>query len=218
MFLLSTVNVLLYRFTGQKDILLGSPMAGRLHKDLEDQIGLFVNMLVFRTGFNPDMTFEELIAIVKKNALDTYHHSMYPFTKVMEELNNGYNFNRTNIFDVAVQLQNAKLTQVKSKKFEGITVSNFLPNSYSSKFDITFNFEDLPEDGIITMDVEYKTDLFLETTIDRMKQDLFTLFEAITKDKTITIKKLRSMLVQQDDQEQQAQLSDLIEKGISADY
>lgn len=211
MFLLSAVNVLLYRYSGQKDILLGSPASGRVHRDLEDQIGLYVNMLVHRTRFGSDTTFTELLDEVKTNALDAFQHQSYPFMQLVKDLGA-----QKNIFSAAVQLQNAKLEENKGLQFEGLKISNFLPNAYTSKFDITFNFEDLGE--VVSLDIEYKTRLFNTATIDRMAHDLMFLVEAVTADPSRTVRELKDLLVQKAEPKQMAELSALIAKGLDADY
>ncbi|HYE53990.1 MAG TPA: condensation domain-containing protein, partial [Chitinophagaceae bacterium] len=195
MYLMALVNVLMYKYTGQKDILLGSPIAGRPHRDLEDQIGFFVNMIVFRTKLDADISFAGLLKDTRKNASGAYEHEMYPFIQLAEDLN--LSGGQANLFNVVVQLQNAKLQRVKNKSLEGVIVNNFRPNSYSSKFDITFNFEDVEEEGVITMDIEFKTDLFKESTIHKMKEDLFRLMQLASADASVTIRQLRSALAEQ---------------------
>ena len=218
MFLLSAVNALVYRHTGRKDIVLGSPIAGRSHVDLENQVGLFVNMLMFRTKFQSDTTFQELLTHVKNNALEAYNHSMYPFAQLVEDIDAVYGRNMNNFFDIAVQLQNAKFNKTKTLQFDGIKVDNFLPNSYSSKFELTFNFEDLEEEEEISLDIEYKTSLFKETTINKLKEELFMLLEMVTKDQSLTLRQIRNELANRDDNQPMGLLGAVIEKGISTDY
>ena len=218
MFLLSAINALAYRYTGRKDTVFGSPIAGRAHSDLENQVGLFVNMLLFRTKFKSDDSFRELLAKVKSNAMEAYQHSMYPFAQLVEDIDAVYGRNMNNCFDVAVQLQNAKFSKTKNLQFDQLAIDNFLPNSYSSKFEITFNFEDLEEEGVLTLDIEYKTGLFKETTIDKLKEELFALLEMVTKDPAATISQLRNELAGKDNNQPSNLLGALIEKGISTDY
>jgi mycobactin peptide synthetase MbtE len=218
MFLLSAVNALVYRYTGRKDIVFGSPIAGRSHSDLENQVGLFVNMLMFRTKFQSGITFQELLTNVKNNALEAYNHSMYPFAQLVEDIDAVYGRNMNNFFDIAVQLQNAKFNKTKTLQFDGIKVDNFLPNSYSSKFELTFNFEDLEEEEEISLDIEYKTSLFKETTINKLKEDLFMLLEMVTKDQSLTLRQIRNELASKDDNQPMDLLGAVIEKGISTDY
>lgn len=218
MFLLSAINALAYRYTGRKDTVFGSPIAGRAHSDLENQVGLYVNMLLFRTKFQPDDSFRELLAKVKTNAIQAYQHSMYPFTQLVEDIDAVYGRKMSNYFDVAVQLQNAKFSKTKSLQFDQLTIDNFLPNSYSSKFEITFNFEELEEDSVLMLDIEYKTSLFKESTIDRLKEELFVLLEMVAKNPAITINQVRSELVDRDKCQPINFLGALIEKGISTDY
>lgn len=209
MYLVALVNVLMHKYTGQKDILIGSPIAGRPHRDLEDQIGFFVNMIVFRTKLDTDASFASLLADTRKNAAGAYEYEMYPFIQLAEDLN--LTGGQENLFNVVVQLQNAKLQLVKNRSLDGIAISNFRPNSYTSKFDITFNFEDQADEGVITMDIEFKTALFRESTIHKMKEDFFRLMQLAAQDASASIRRLKSELAGQ--AEPALQLS-----ALSADY
>ena len=79
MSLLAAWNVLMYRYTSQRDIIIGTPIAGREHVDLEDQIGFYVNTLALRNEINPEESFDELFSRIKQNTLSAYSHQMYPF-------------------------------------------------------------------------------------------------------------------------------------------
>ena len=82
MTLTALVNLLLYRYTGQQDIVLGTPSAGRRHPALHDQIGFYINTLVLRTQMEDGMTFEELLAVVKTTSLAAFEHELYPFDRL----------------------------------------------------------------------------------------------------------------------------------------
>jgi amino acid adenylation domain-containing protein len=86
MVLLTAVNVLLYKYTGQKDIIIGTPIAGRYHSDLENQIGLYVNTLAIRSRFNENNSYEELFDNIKGVTLAAYEHQSYPFDQLVNDL------------------------------------------------------------------------------------------------------------------------------------
>ena len=84
--LLSSLYIILYKYTGQEDLILGSPVAGRDHSDLEDQIGFYINNLVLRNQITSNENFEHFFDKVRDNTLDAYTHQMYPFDRLVEEL------------------------------------------------------------------------------------------------------------------------------------
>src|SRR5690606_32769215 len=107
MFLLSAVNILLYKYSGQNDLVIGAPISGRVHKDLEHQVGLYVNMLAIRTQMDPQQSFLDLLIRVKENLLNAYDHQLYPFDQLVQELKINRDESRSAITDVWVQHSDA---------------------------------------------------------------------------------------------------------------
>ena len=83
--LLAAWNILMYRYTSQNDIIIGTPIAGREHADLEDQIGFYVNTLALRTNINSAESFNDFYKGFKDNTLKSYSHQMYPFDRLVED-------------------------------------------------------------------------------------------------------------------------------------
>ena len=106
--LLAAVNALLYRYTGQNDIVIGSPIAGREHSDLNNQIGAYINTLALRTKFKEEAGYKDLLAAVRQTTLEAYQHQAYPFDELAEALRSLRNSNRSALFDVMVVMQNAE--------------------------------------------------------------------------------------------------------------
>ncbi len=106
MTLIATFNVLLYRYTNQKDILIGTPIAGRTRIQIEPLIGFFVNTLVLRTDFSRNPTFRELLHRVREAALDAYKHQDLPFERLVEELRPKRNLSHSPLFQVMFVFQN----------------------------------------------------------------------------------------------------------------
>lgn len=106
MILLAALDLLLYHYTGQEDILVGSPIANRRHKEIEDLIGFFVNTLVLRTDLSGKPTFRQLLQRVRQTALDAYDHQDLPFEQLIHELNPRRDTNRSPLFQVMFTLQN----------------------------------------------------------------------------------------------------------------
>ena len=105
--LLAAVNVLLYRYTGQQDIIIGSQIAGREHADLDNQIGLYINTLALRTRFNEEDSYRDLLENIKQVTLGAYAHQAYPFDDLVQDLNLQRDRSRNPLFDVSVVLHNA---------------------------------------------------------------------------------------------------------------
>ncbi|NQY06558.1 MAG: amino acid adenylation domain-containing protein, partial [Flavobacteriaceae bacterium] len=106
MTLLAGVNGLLYRYTNQSDIIIGTPIAGRSHESLEDQVGLYLNTLTIRTDFAGENSFKELVKIQKETLLEAYTNQDYPFDSLVEKLKLKRDTSRSVLFDVMVVLQN----------------------------------------------------------------------------------------------------------------
>src|SRR6185503_9101650 len=105
MTLLAAFQVLLYRYSGQEEIAVGTPIAGRNRAETEDLIGFFVNTLVLRADFSDDPTFRELLARVRETALGAYAHQDLPFDKLVEELKPDRDLGRTPLFQVMFLFQ-----------------------------------------------------------------------------------------------------------------
>ena len=156
MVLLALVKVLLFRLSGERDLIVGSPVAGRNHLDLESQIGLYVNMLALRDRLDPGTPFEEYLAAVVQTARAAFEHQEYPFDRLVAELALPRDVTRTPVFDVVVTLQNPDAPEFR---LDGLRISPFEVAQTTSKFDCTFVFE-RRDDGLSGY-LEYNADLFL---------------------------------------------------------
>lgn len=177
MILLAAFNVLLYRYTGQEDIVLGAPIAGRTNPELEKLIGFFVNTLVMRTQLSSTMTFRDLLNRVRKTALDAYAHQDLPFMKLVEELNPERVSNRNPLFQILFAFQNAPRTALEVSNLQ---ISTWRGENTIAKFDLSLFFWNTPRG--ISGEFEYSTDLFEEGDIARMVGHLRVLLEGIVAD------------------------------------
>jgi amino acid adenylation domain-containing protein len=175
MTLLAAFNVLLYRYTGQEDILVGSPIAGRDRPETEGLIGFFVNTLVLRTKLSARLSFPELLKQVREVMLDAYAHQNMPFEKLVEELNPERDVSRSPLFQVMFVLQNTPQPPVT---LEGLTVTTVETESGTSQFDLSLSIRE-ETDGL-SGSIEYCTDLFAPETIHRFFSHFQVLLEAIT--------------------------------------
>ncbi len=176
MTLLAAFQTLLNRYTGQTDIAVGTPIAGRTRLEVEKLIGFFVNTLVLRTDCSNDPTFRELLERVKQKAVDAYAHQEVPFEKIVEELQPERNFGSLPLFQVMFQLQNAPRSSIV---FSGLTLSPIEVASGTAKFDLYLSMRDDPDGLKATLD--YRAGLFDAATITRMLGHLQTLLEGIVE-------------------------------------
>lgn len=177
MVLLAAFQALLFRYSGQDDIVIGSPVAGRTNEQTERLIGFFVNTLVLRTDMSGNPTFRQLLKRVKDVTLGAYAHQDLPFELLVKELRPERNLTRQPIFQVVLALQNYP---EKSLSLPGIDWVVNSPDGITAHFDITlFLFDGTDR---ISGVFEYATDLFDEKTIDRMISHLRRLLRGITAD------------------------------------
>ncbi len=162
MTLMACFQLLLSRYSGQEDIVVGSPVAGRNHAEVEPLIGFFVNTLALRTDLSGDPTFRELLGRVRKVALDGYAHQEVPFEKLVEELQPERSLSYNPVFQVSFGLQNMPRQVFQAS---GLRVERTLVHQAMSIFDMAW-FAWETEEGLL-LRVEYDTDLFDETTIHR---------------------------------------------------
>ncbi|PMB03027.1 non-ribosomal peptide synthetase, partial [Fischerella thermalis CCMEE 5273] len=174
MTLLAAFKTLLYRYTGNNDIVIGSPIANRNHREIEGLIGFFVNTLVLRTDLSGNPSFRELLRRVREVALGAYAHQDVPFEKLVEKLQPQRNLSHTPLFQVMFVLQNAHSLEIE---LPSLTLSTLESDSGTAKFDLTLYMAETAS-GMIGS-VEYNTDLFEPQTIQRLAEHFQTLLSGI---------------------------------------
>ena len=157
--------VLLYRYTSQKDIIIGSPVAGRDHPDLRSQIGCYINTLVLRNQVDPQERFLEFYNRLKANTLEAYGHP-YPFDRLVKELSPKRDISRSLIFDVLLVLQNTGIeideVDLPENATETITRSDLL----YSKVDLELSFK---EEGMyLAFDLIYNVDVYEQQMLENL--------------------------------------------------
>ncbi|MEH2536066.1 amino acid adenylation domain-containing protein, partial [Bradyrhizobium sp. AZCC 1614] len=179
MLFLAAFSLLLSRHSGQDDILIGSPVAGRSRPELEDLTGMFVNMLVIRSDLAGDPTFRELLGRVKETALDAYAHQDLPFEKLVDALQPERDLSRQPLFQASLSFENIPF---EALALPGITASRIETSAehVTTKFDLTLFAHETPA-GIEGC-VEYATDLFDRGTIDRLIGHLIRLLDQVVSD------------------------------------
>ena len=166
MVLVTALNILLYKYSGQTDIVIGTPIAGRNIEETENLIGLFLNNLIIRTQVDENQTFNELLQKVKEICLGAYSHQDMPFEKLVEELSPERNMSHSPLFQVMFVLQ-GETGNSRAKRSDGdLAVKGIATENGTAKFDLTFQLLETAEfiGGII----EYRTDLFHSSSINRL--------------------------------------------------
>ncbi|PYP84412.1 MAG: non-ribosomal peptide synthetase [Candidatus Angelobacter sp. Gp1-AA117] len=174
MTLLAGFEVLLYRYTGQTDISVGSAIANRSRQELESLIGFFVNTLVLRTQFTEDSSVAELLQRVRDVSLQAYAHQDIPFERMVEALDPVRELGRTPFFQVLFALQNAPLPTVA---WDGLEATASILETGTAKFDLFLSARE--EDGELELSLEYRTELFNPERMKRLLQHYRTLLEGI---------------------------------------
>lgn len=175
MTLLTAFVILLQRYSGQDDIVVGAPVAGRNEVEIEDLIGFFVNTIVIRTRVPEDTTFSQLLQSVKSATLDAFAHSDLPFEKLVEELHPERDMSRNPMFQVLFLL-----AATNSKAGADINADPDLEvKTNTSKFDLTLSLAE-NQNGINGF-IEYNTDLFFEERIRKMCGHYCNLLQSIAE-------------------------------------
>nr|QEO74667.1 condensation domain-containing protein [uncultured bacterium] len=173
MMLLAAFQTLLYRYTNQEDVCVGSSVAGRTRTELEGLIGFFLNTLVLRTDLSGGPTFRELLGRVREVALQAYANQDVPVEMLLEELRPGRHLGHNPLFQVMFILQNAPLPELR---LGDIALSLLPGDNGTSKFDLTL---DLTEEGEgVSGHIEYNSDLFDAATVARFAAHFQTLLAA----------------------------------------
>ncbi|MGB5926617.1 MAG: amino acid adenylation domain-containing protein, partial [Cyclobacteriaceae bacterium] len=177
MVLMASVKALLYYYTGQQDIILGTPVSGRAHPDLENQIGFFVNTIPLRTSFKAYEGFSKLVEDVKTSSTEAYAHQEYPFGLLLEHLDLPLAANRSPLFDVVVSWIDAD-NSFEKQQIGNITASELILEHGTSKFDFAFAFREIAEG--LEINLEYSTELFTRKRMQRMLSHYSNLMDKLT--------------------------------------
>ncbi|RKG66753.1 non-ribosomal peptide synthetase, partial [Corallococcus exercitus] len=173
MVLLAAFQAVLHRYSGQDEVCVGTPSAGRSQAELEGLIGFFLNTLVLRTDLSGDPTFLELLGRVREAAMGAFDNQDVPFEKLVEELQPRRSLSYTPLFQVMLILQKPQ----GRPQLGGLALEAIKSNAGRSMFDLTLSLVEVERGGLVGH-VEYSTDLFEEATIARLTQHLRTVLEA----------------------------------------
>lgn len=178
MTVLSALKVLLWRYTGQRDICVGTPVAGRVRAELEPMVGFFVNMLPLRTSMDGEWTFEELLRQVRHTALGAYDHQEVPFERLVDLVDAPRDLSRNPLFQVMFNLLN--LPEQRDLGTTGLRMVQFAVEPGIAQQDLALYAYEVAEG--LRFRLEYNTDLFDATTAEQMMGHLETLLAAAVAD------------------------------------
>jgi len=177
MTMLAAFQTLLFRYSGQDEILVGSPIANRTRQELEHIIGFFVNNIVIKSDFTERPDFTELLRQIREHTLGAYAHQDVPFEKIVDELQKERDLSRSPIFQVMFVMQN-----LPESRFDlpGLTMEGMEEEAGSAKFDLSLVA--MESGDRMRLDFEFNTDLFKDSTIRRMQRHFINLLDSITQD------------------------------------
>ncbi|WP_340028287.1 amino acid adenylation domain-containing protein [Paenibacillus sp. FSL H7-0940] len=186
MVLLAAYTVLLSKYSGQEDLIVGTPVAGRTNADLERVIGMFVNTLALRNRPSGDKTFLSYLEEVKETALGAFENQDYPFEDLVERLNVKREPGRFPLFDAVFDLQNI---EERDAELEGVSLKNYeLDPLEEAKFDLTlFMYEN---EGALSGGFFYATKLFKETMIRTLTEDYLRVLSQIAENPQLELSRI----------------------------
>ncbi|SCF00428.1 non-ribosomal peptide synthetase/type I polyketide synthase [Micromonospora mirobrigensis] len=177
MTVLAAWKTLLWRWTGQRDICVGTPVAGRVRAELEPMVGFFVNMLPLRTTIDAERTFDELLGQVRRTALGAYDHQEVPFERLVDLVDAPRDLSRNPLFQVMFNMLNVPERELRA---EGLRVTQFAVEPGIAQQDLALYAYEVPEG--LRFRLEYNTDLFDAATAERMTGHLERLLAAAVAD------------------------------------
>ncbi|MDP4143057.1 MAG: amino acid adenylation domain-containing protein [Bacillota bacterium] len=189
---LAAFFTLLYRYTGQTDIVIGSPIANRNRSEVENIVGFFVNTLPLRVDLSEKVTFRETVKYIKKITLEAYEHQDLPLEKIIDSLNIERDLSHNPLFQTLFVMQNMSFEEINPEGFNCQFCGSINPDC--SKFDITFS---LCGDNI---QVEYSVDLFTEDTIIRMLDHFMTIIDEASENPDECISEIKLLSEKEEQQ------------------
>ncbi|WP_343691146.1 amino acid adenylation domain-containing protein [Chitinophaga sp.] len=175
--LLGVLRVLLYRYTGQGDLIIGTPVAGRDHGTLQDQIGLYVNTLGLRTKIDKGDHFSAVLQQIRKITLESYEHQSYPFDQLLDDLNIQRDLSRSPLFDIMFVLHNERENDYATPSAAGNEIS--YGGNCAVKFDLNFDFTEVGD--ALFMRLAYNSDIYSRSSMESLMQHFMVLLHQLAE-------------------------------------
>ncbi|MEM7187209.1 MAG: amino acid adenylation domain-containing protein, partial [Bacteroidota bacterium] len=194
--ILTAWKSLLYRYTGQTDIVVGTSSVEREDKELEHQIGFYVNTMAIRNSIDPDLSFESHFKAIRASVIDDYAHQKYPFDKLLEELNFSRDTSRSALFDVFVTM---RTTEKSDQHLNDESQFGILDHGKTvSKFDLDLGITELG--NCIALDMTFNEDVYESETVVALMQHFKQLLSALLKHPDLPIDKVDFLSSEENDQ------------------
>ncbi|UHA73332.1 non-ribosomal peptide synthetase [Paenibacillus sp. 481] len=204
--LLTAYSILLSKYSGDEDIIIGAPMAGRKHADTADIVGMFVHTMALRLAPRGEIQLQSYISEVRERLLHAFEHELYPLEELIEQLNLSRDPNRHPLFDTMFVLQNMELTSFEQSDMR---IRQLRTTTQEPKFDMTWGGHETEKGLCLT--VEYDRDLFAPATIERMQSHYYYILEQMVDRPEQNIKNIGLLT-----EEERVQLASF--GGVSAPY
>ena len=195
MLMLSAYYILLFKYTSQDDIVVGTPIVGRQLPELSNMLGMFVNTLALRNKVEHSVSFHDFANSIKDYCLSAFQHQNYPFDELVKDLNVKRDTSRNPLFDVMFIYQNNGYPTIN---FEGANAEYFIPDSQVAKFDLSL--EVIPMGNEFSLRFEYCTKLFDEDFIERLSSHYINILNAILENTEIKIADIDMLSKEERDQ------------------
>jgi amino acid adenylation domain-containing protein len=191
--MLACFHVLLYKMTGQEDIIVGTPIGGRFHPETEPLVGIFVNTVAIRSQPSGELTFRQFAEVIKERVLGAMHNGMLPFEHCVTALDVPRDLSRNPIFDVMFVMQNMEPPTMEADKLQ----LKSCPLEHAvSKLDMTFELAE--RDGRMDIAVEYATALFDPDSIRRIMSYYIRIVETVTRDEHIPLRQVSLLTLEEE--------------------
>lgn len=189
--LLSSMFILLFKYTHEDDIIIGTSSAGRNINDINEIIGLFINTLPIRESLNDTDIFEDLLKRIKNNTYSCLENEDYQFQQLVSTTISKGELGRSPIFDVMFEVQNIDFI---NREFNELKITDYVYQGQGARFDLLFEINFLRENGLM-LTIEYRTDLFNPQTIDKMSSYYINIINAVCSNPQISINDINMLSV-----------------------
>lgn len=193
MIFLSSAMVLLSKYSRQEDVVIGSPISGRTHKDTEGMLGMFVNTLAMRGRPEGKKSYTEFLAEIKSGCLKAYENQEYPFEQLVEALEVRKDMSRNPLFDVMLAFQNNEREEIR---LSGADIQYSEYKSGIAKFDLSFDIKENKDNGF-EIELEYCRDLFKPQTAERMLRHFIAVLGQLTEKPDISLSETEAITLRE---------------------
>jgi len=187
MITLATFFILIFKYTGQEDIVVGSPLSGRSHPDLEKMIGVFLNMAALRSHPTNEKSFINFLTEIKENCLDAFENQDYPFDLLIKRLGLQGSANRNPLFDIEFSLQKGSIEEIT---LSSLKIKPIPRERKFAKYDLHLQVVEEPDQ--VSLRLRYSLQLFSHSTVEKMLERYIEILEQIIVNPGISIREIKT--------------------------